>query len=82
MSKLPTRVEILQVVRDHFELSMDAAIAALGDPPHPRGLRDDFAAAALPAVLDQKDVHDGRTHGNAAWIAYQIADTMLEERAK
>jgi hypothetical protein len=33
-------------------------------------LRDYFAAKALPSVLDQKDVHDGRNWANAAWISY------------
>jgi len=43
-------------------------------------LRDYFAARALPAILDQKDVHDSRELTNAAWIAYQMADAMLKAR--
>ena len=43
-------------------------------------LRDYFAAKALPAILDQKDVHDGRELTNAAWIAYQMADAMMKAR--
>ena len=43
-------------------------------------LRDYFAAKALPAILDQKDVHDGRELTNAAWSAYQMADAMLKAR--
>jgi hypothetical protein len=43
-------------------------------------LRDYFAAKAIPAILEQKDVHDGRELTNAAWIAYQMADAMLKVR--
>ena len=44
-------------------------------------LRDYFAAKALPAVLAQKDVHKHTSEWqNAAWIAYQIADAMIEAR--
>lgn len=43
-------------------------------------LRDDFAKAALPEVLAQKDVHVEHERKNAAWIAYQIADAMLAAR--
>ena len=43
-------------------------------------LRDYFAAKAIPAILEQKDVHDGRELTNAAWIAYQMADVMLKAR--
>ena len=43
-------------------------------------LRDYFAAKAIPAILEQKDVHDGRELTNAAWIAYQMADAMLKAR--
>lgn len=43
-------------------------------------LRDYFAAKALPAVLEQMDVCDGRQVTNSAWIAYQMADAMLKAR--
>jgi hypothetical protein len=43
-------------------------------------LRDYFAAKAMQAILDQKDVHDGRQLPNTAWIAYQMADAMMEAR--
>jgi hypothetical protein len=43
-------------------------------------LRDYFAAKAMPPILDQNDVHDGRALTNAAWIAYQMADAMLKAR--
>jgi hypothetical protein len=43
-------------------------------------LRDYFAAKALPAVLEQMDVSDGRQLTNSAWIAYQMADAMLKAR--
>ena len=45
-------------------------------------LRDYFAAKAIPAILEQKDVHDGRELTNAAWIAYQMADAMLKARGE
>jgi hypothetical protein len=45
-------------------------------------LRDYFAAKAIPAILEQKDVHDGRELTNAAWIAYQMADAMLKARTE
>lgn len=44
-------------------------------------LRDYFAAKALPSVLDQNDVHDGRLLTNVAWTAYRMADAMLKARA-
>lgn len=44
-------------------------------------LRDYFAAKAITGILAQKDVFDG-THVNTAWLAYQIADAMIEERNK
>ena len=43
-------------------------------------LRDYFAAKALPSVLDQNDVHDGRLLTNVAWTAYRMADAMLKAR--
>jgi hypothetical protein len=43
-------------------------------------LRDYFAAKAMPAILEQNDVHVGRALTNAAWIAYQMADAMLKAR--
>jgi hypothetical protein len=43
-------------------------------------LRDYFAAKALPAILEQMDVCDGRQLTNSAWIAYQMADAMLQAR--
>jgi hypothetical protein len=43
-------------------------------------LRDYFAAKAMPAILDQMDVCNGKELTNAAWIAYQMADAMLEAR--
>lgn len=45
-------------------------------------LRDYFAGQALPEILAQKDVHDGREFENAAWIAYRMADAMMEARNK
>lgn len=45
-------------------------------------LRDYFAVKALGAILNQKDVHVERETDNAAWLAYQVADAMLKERAK
>lgn len=45
-------------------------------------LRDYFAAKALFAVLEQKDVHDGREYDSAAWMAYQIADAMMKARGE
>lgn len=50
------------------------------DPSMGMTLRDYFAAKALPAILEQKDVHSGRDIENAAWIAYQMADAMLQAR--
>ena len=43
-------------------------------------LRDYFAAKAMQSILDQNDVNNGRVLPNAAWIAYKMADTMLEAR--
>lgn len=43
-------------------------------------LRDYFAAKALPAILEQMDVCNGKELTNSAWIAYQMADAMLKVR--
>jgi len=43
-------------------------------------LRDYFAAKALPAILEQMDVCNGKELTNAAWISYQMADAMMEAR--
>ncbi len=45
-------------------------------------LRDYFAAKALPSIIAQYDVFDGRTWSNGAWIAYQVADAMIEARGQ
>jgi hypothetical protein len=39
-------------------------------------LRDYFAAAVLPSLLDK------HSYVHVAWQAYTIADAMLEERSK
>ena len=44
------------------------------------GLRDYFAAKAMPAILAQMDVCNGKELTNSAWIAYQMADAMLKAR--
>lgn len=44
-------------------------------------LRDYFASIALPAILAQKDIMDQREWVNAAWIAYRLADKMIDERS-
>jgi hypothetical protein len=43
-------------------------------------LRDYMAAKAMPAILEQMDVCNGRDLTNSAWIAYQMADAMLKAR--
>lgn len=43
-------------------------------------LRDYFAAKAMQAVLDHKDVHRESELINAGWIAYKMADAMLKAR--
>jgi len=43
-------------------------------------MRDYFAAQAMPAILAQMDVCNGKELTNSAWIAYQMADAMLKAR--
>ena len=43
-------------------------------------LRDYFAAQAMPEILAQMDVCNGKELTNSAWIAYQMADAMLKAR--
>ena len=43
-------------------------------------LRDYFAAKAIPAILEQMDVCNGKELTSSAWIAYQLADAMMEVR--
>jgi len=43
-------------------------------------LRDYFAAKAMPAILSQMDVCNGKDLTNSAWIAYQMADAMMKQR--
>ena len=51
-----------------------------GSPQEGMTLRDYFAAKAMPAILEQMDVCNGKELTNSAWIAYQMADAMLEAR--
>ena len=43
-------------------------------------LRDYFAAKALPLILEQMDVWNGKDLTNSAWLAYQMADVMMKAR--
>jgi len=43
-------------------------------------LRDYFAAKAMPAILAQMDVCNGKDLTNSAWITYQMADAMMKAR--
>ncbi len=52
----------------------------LADNEHGLTMRDYFAAKAMQAILEQKDVHDGREWGNTAWMSYKLADAMMEAR--
>jgi hypothetical protein len=47
-------------------------------PQDGMSLRDYFAAAALPLI----DMGEARSNASLARIAYEIADAILEERAK
>jgi len=51
-----------------------------GSPQEGMTLRDYFAAKAMQAILQEKDVHDSRQWHNTAWIAYQVSDEMLKAR--
>ena len=52
----------------------------LAENEHGMTLRDYFAAKAMPAILEQMDVCNGKELSNSAWIAYQMADAMLKAR--
>jgi hypothetical protein len=42
-------------------------------------LRDYFAAKAMQSIIDQQDAHRGEVD-SAAWMAYRMADAMMEAR--
>ncbi len=46
-----------------------------------KSLRDEFAMAALAAIIESGDIY-GRQPMNAAAIAFRYADAMLHERRK
>jgi hypothetical protein len=62
-----------------FSISEQARVTAIGGHEG-MDLRDYFAAKALPAILEQMDVCNGKELTNSAWIAYQMADAMLKAR--
>lgn len=48
------------------------------EPDKPKTLRDEFAMAAMPALLPT----NASDYAQAAAMAYAAADAMLKERAK
>ena len=64
-----------------FPQSNDRVVASLSiADSQGMTLRDYFAAKAMPAILEQMDVCNGKELSNSAWIAYQMADAMMEAR--
>lgn len=66
-------------IRQHAAITL--RVPQSGDPELDAMIREarrlDMANASLPEIIAQKDVHDGREWGSAAWIAFQQADAML-----
>lgn len=85
MSK-PTTIEAVNLVREHFGLSLTEAMAVLRTPLHPAGLRDDLAAKAIGVAWDAYDKGycgeeaDRINVEIVAEAAYSIADAMLAAR--
>lgn len=50
------------------------------------GMRDTFAAAALPAIMKASDIQEQLAWGpwaaSVARTSYEVADAMLKERSK
>jgi hypothetical protein len=73
---MTSRKEMIEHLREHYGLTLNETMEFLNLPLHPASLRDDFAKAALIGLCSMGD-----TVSNAQ-RAYEIADTMLEERLK
>lgn len=70
----PNNLQMISHLAHHFGMPMRQVIEALKVPTHPRELRDEFALAALPWVLE---AHPSATFARGA---YGIADAMLAAR--
>lgn len=72
---MPSRQEVIAHLRNQYSLTMGEVLALLNTPQHPRGLRDEFAMAALPKLIRESD-----TYKDIAIQAYFMSDAMLEVR--
>jgi len=70
----PNNLQMIGHLSHHFGMPMHQVIEVLKMPTHPRELRDEFAMAALPWVLE---AHPSTTFARGA---YGIADAMLAAR--
>ena len=74
----PSRTEVLDHIAAHFGIPRAEVLAMFKTPTHPADMRDTFAACAIPGLV--RVPHYSRS--DVAGVAYQIADAMLQERAK
>ena len=73
----PTLIEVTNHLREHYSLTMAELLKIMRTPMNPAGMRDEFAVAALPAIIGHAEFE---TCLQCAEIAYAYADAMLEAR--
>lgn len=83
MRQLPKTLDVVNLIREHYGLSMQEVLDVIHTPLHPRELRDEFAMQALNGIM--ACFHEFKGAGDKASrcrLAYAYADAMLEARAK
>lgn len=79
MTTEPSKVEVIELVRQHYGLSLPQAVRLMNTPLHPHELRDDFAGRAMTTLITQ--MSNPHPKDVAEW-AYDYADAMLAARIK
>lgn len=80
MQNNPTVGDCLDLIRKHWDLTLNEAIAIIRAPVHPRTLRDEFAGLAMQANRSRLSTYE--SWEDLAVDAYEIADAMLKVRIK
>lgn len=76
---MPTKPEMMELVRSHYGLTLQQVCDLLNMPLHPYTLRDDIAKAALTGLLANPG-HLETPPRLIAVLAYAQADDVLTER--
>lgn len=83
MPLLPTQEDLIDTLRQGYGLSRQEIARIFNAPRHPKTLRDEFAAAALPAACTFAQQYRPDTPDETiARAAYKMADAMLAARTE